>query len=385
MSAADGPDAARLFQIFFDLARIDSESGCEGEVCSYIRSFCSELGLAVHEDAAATVAGGQCGNLVVRVPAGSFSSLAPVLLCTHMDTVRPGNHVLPFDLGDRFVSMSDTVLGADCKAGIAAVLAAVEWLSVSGGPYRALELVFTVQEEPGLIGVKNLDMTLLDAHWGIVLDGSGPVGGIVIEAPAQEKIRVVVKGRAAHAGVEPEKGASAIVCAARGIAGIKVGRLDESTTSNIGRISGGLADNIVPELAVVEGEVRSMSDAVLEAESRRLVESFERAAEEEGCELEVSVTRSFEHFRMEDGTAPAHYLGRALAECGFEPFLKSSGGGSDANVLNRAGVQCAVMNIGLVNAHSKEEYILKDELHGIARTVGKLAYLAADEGGERAR
>ena len=249
--ATDGPEEGRLFEIFFDLVRLGSEPGSEGEVCTYIREFCTRMGFAVHEDAAAAATGSPCGNLVVRVPAGAFSPLEPVILCAHMDTVKPSDHVIPFDLGDRFVSMSDTILGADCKAGIASILASVEHLMEVGGQFRALELIFTVQEEPGLVGVKCLDMSLLDGSWGVVLDGSGPVGGIVIEAPSREELNFAVKGRAAHAGVEPEKGASAIACAARGITGVPIGRLDEITTSNVGLISGGVAVNVVPESAEV--------------------------------------------------------------------------------------------------------------------------------------
>lgn len=379
----DGPDVGRLFEIFFDLVRLGSEPGNEGEVCAYIREFCTGLGLAVHEDAAAAATGSQCGNLVIRVPAGAFSPLPPVILCAHMDTVKPSAHVIPFDLGDRFVSMSDTILGADCKAGIASILATVEKLLEVGGPYRALELIFTVQEEPGLVGVQSLDMSLLDGRWGVVLDGSGPVGGIVIEAPSQEKLKFAVKGRAAHAGVEPEKGANAIVCAARGIAGVPTGRLDGTTTSNVGLISGGVAVNVVPEAARVECELRSMSDERLEVERRRLVDSFERAAEEYGCQLEVEVTRAFDHFKLDATATPVYYLARALKDCGFEPALTTSGGGSDANVLNARGLQVAVMNIGLVNAHTKEEYIMKDELAGVARAVTGLAYLAGEEGAVR--
>jgi len=380
MSPADGPDAGRLFQIFLDLAKIDSESGHERAVCEYIRGFCSNLGLAVHEDEAGAATGGECGNLVVRVPAGAFSPHAPVILCAHMDVVSPGTGVIPFDAGDRFISISETVLGADCKAGVAAILAATESLIGTGGPYRAIELVFTVQEELGLIGSKNLDMSLIDGVWAVVLDGSGPVGGIVIQAPSQDRMKIAVKGRAAHAGVEPENGRSAIMCAARAIAPLRLGRLDETTTSNVGLISGGDAVNVVPEDAVVECELRSFSEERLDTERDLVIKSFERAAEDTGCELDIQVERSFRQFKLDPSSTPVIFLAAALKECGFEPKLNASGGGSDANIFNRQGVPTSVMNIGLVNAHSKEEYILKEDLHGIARSITALAFIAANEG-----
>jgi len=384
MSPTEGPEANRLFEIFFELVKIDSVSGFEGAVCAYIKEFCNRLGFAVHEDASAAATGGECGNLVVRVPAGAFSPLAPVILCAHMDTVQPGSHILPFDMGDHFVSMSETVLGADCKAGLAAILATVESLAEAGGPYRALELIFTAQEEPGLVGARHLDMSLVDGEWGVVLDGSGPVGGIVTEAPSQDRFKFTIKGGAAHAGVEPEKGANAIACAARAISEIEFGRLDEVTTANVGLISGGVAVNIVPETAVVEGEIRSMSDERLEAERDRIVSSFQKSAEAAGCELVTEIEHSFQHFKLDAASTPVYQLAMALKSCGFEPGLTSSGGGSDANVLNRAGLSLAVMNIGLVNAHSTQELIKKDQMEGVARVIARLAYAAADEGAERA-
>ncbi|MHB8893861.1 MAG: M20/M25/M40 family metallo-hydrolase [Candidatus Geothermincolia bacterium] len=385
MSQPDGPQPERLFQIFLDLVKIDSESGREGKVRDYIREFCTALNFAVHEDGAAAATGGDSGNLVVRVPAGAFSPLPPVMFCAHMDTVSPGKAVIPFDAGDRFISISETILGADCKAAVAAILAVVEHLAEVGGPYRALELVFTVQEEPGLIGARHMDMSLIDCEWGIVMDGSGPVGGIVIQAPSQDKFKFVVKGRAAHAGVEPEKGINAIGCAAQAIAGLKLGRLDEVTTVNVGLISGGEAVNIVPETVEVEGEIRSHSDSRLDEERRRVVESFEAAAGDWSCELEAVVERTFERFKLDPRSTPVLYLAAALKSCGFEPVLTASGGGSDANVMNGQGLPVAVLNIGLVNAHSKEEFIMKEELHGLSRVITRLAFLAGGEGREAGR
>jgi tripeptide aminopeptidase len=193
-------------------------------------------------------------------------------------------------------------------------------------------------------------------------------------------MKIAVKGRAAHAGVEPENGRSAIMCAARAIAPLRLGRLDETTTSNVGLISGGDAVNVVPEDAVVESELRSFSEERLDTERDLVIKSFERAAEDTGCELDIQVERSFRQFKLDPSSTPVIFLGAALKECGFEPKLNASGGGSDANIFNRHGVPTSVMNIGLVNAHSKEEYILKEDLHGIARSITALAFIAANEG-----
>jgi tripeptide aminopeptidase len=380
MKPRRGPDPGRLFAIFLDLLGIDSESGKEGRVCSYIKEFCSVLGLATREDRAGDVTGGECGNVVADVP-GISEGLPPLILNAHMDTVMPGNGIVVVDEGDRLASGGDTVLGADCKAGVAAILASVEALVGAGVPHRALELIFTVQEEPGLVGAKHLDLSILKGKWGVVLDGSGPVGGIVVEAPGQDRVKFTVHGRSAHAGVEPELGVSAIACASEAIAGLRLGRHDEKTTSNIGLIEGGRAVNIVPDLVVVEGEVRSLSEERLEQEREAMLASFRRASEKHGCRLEIEVERSFEHFKLERGSRPVRFLEEAMERCGVASWLATSGGGSDANVFNHANMEMAVMHIGLAKAHSKEEYILKEDLVSVARVITELACLAVEESG----
>lgn len=379
MTTSGGPDPQRLFSIFLDLVRISSEPRSEGEVCEYIKRFCGNAGLVMHEDGAGAATGGQCGNLVVRVPAGAFSPLPPIILNAHMDTVVPGKGVRPLDLEDRYMSSGETILGADCKAGIAAILAAVESLMASKAAGRALELVFTVQEEPGLVGAKHLDRSLLDGHWGVVLDGSGPVGGVVTQAPGRYDLRFRVTGHAAHAGVEPEKGKSAIACAAHAIASLRLGRLDEQTTVNVGLISGGSAVNIVPELVEVETEVRSLSEEALEREKAFVVQCFVGACKESGCELALAEERSFEGYHIDERGMPLRLLSLAMRDCGIEPAFQSSGGGSDANILNKAGFEMVTMNIGLNNAHSKQEYILKKDLVDVSRILMRLATLASEE------
>jgi tripeptide aminopeptidase len=198
MTAAAEPDAGRLFSIFSELIKLSSESGHEASVCAFIKDFCANIGAVCHEDNAGRRTGGECGNLVVRVPAGTFSPLPPIIFNAHMDTVRPGRGIMPIDAGDRFMSGGMTVLGADDKAGVAAILASIEMMSKTGAKNRALELVFTVQEEPGLIGAKNLDTSLLDGTWGLVLDGSGPVGGVITRAPGRDLMRFTMRGPVLH-------------------------------------------------------------------------------------------------------------------------------------------------------------------------------------------
>jgi len=377
-----GPEPGRLFNIFQELVRIDSEPGREGKLRDYVIDFCAGIGLVTCEDLAGEVTGGESGNLVIRVPPGAPSSESPIILNAHMDTVTPGKGVVPVEEDDRFTSTGDTILGADDKAGVAAILAAVECIMGAGLENRALEVLLTVQEEPGLIGAKNLDHSLLEGRWGLVLDGSGGVGGIVLEAPSRDRVTFTVRGRAAHAGVEPEKGISAIACAAEAIAGLSLGRLDERTTANIGIINGGRACNIVPDLVVVQGELRSLSEERLEEERRAMVDRFRQVADRTGCRVEVQVKRSFSRFSIDTSSAPVAELCRAMEECGLEPWFARTGGGSDANVLNQGDLEMITLNVGLANAHSSEEFILKEDLLNVSRILVCLALMGAPEEGD---
>jgi tripeptide aminopeptidase len=379
MTAAAEPDAGRLFSIFSELIKLSSESGHEASVCAFIKDFCANIGAVCHEDNAGRRTGGECGNLVVRVPAGTFSPLPPIIFNAHMDTVRPGRGIMPIDAGDRFMSGGMTVLGADDKAGVAAILASIEMMSKTGAKNRALELVFTVQEEPGLIGAKNLDTSLLDGTWGLVLDGSGPVGGVITRAPGRDLMRFTMRGRAAHAGIEPEKGRNALYCMCEAVTACGSGRIDDSTTLNFGLIAGGVASNIVAEEATVEGEARSLSVERLAGLTDRVIATFRVKAAARECELSEYVERSFEPFSIDETSTPVKLLTRAMKECKVEPRFEASGGGSDANILNRAGFTMLNIGIGLADAHSKQESILKKDLIDTTRVISRLAMVAMDE------
>lgn len=377
-----GPEPRRLFEIFMELVRIDSESGEEGGFREYVRRFFEELELVTVEDMAGETTGGESGNLVIKIARDTVFVKPPIILNAHMDTVSPGRGVVPLEEEDRFTSAGDTVLGADDKAGVAAILAAAEYVVKAGTGHRGLEVLLTVQEEPGLVGAKNLDLSLIEGEWGLVLDGSGAVGGIVVEAPSRDSVKFTVRGRSAHAGVEPEKGVSAIACAAEAIAGLELGRLDEWTTSNIGIINGGSACNVVPELVVVEAELRSLREERLEEEKLVMVERFRQVAARHRCRLDVHVERSFSGFKIDTTSAPVQEVVSAMKSCGIEPWFASTGGGSDANVFNKGGLDMITLNVGLENPHSREEYILKEDLLKASRILVNLAMMEAPvEGG----
>jgi len=361
MRLLDSPLPERIFSFFRDLVKLESESGCEGKVVSYIKEFCSDLSLECTEDETGQKTSGNAGNLTIIVPP-SNSSNEYIILNAHMDTVTPVRGANLIENEERFASDGKTILGADDKAGIAAILALTENLIRKSIPHKGLEIVLTVQEEPGLIGVKNYDFSRLRGRWGYVLDGAGDIGGIIIESPGSEKLKFLIKGRAAHAGVEPEKGRSSILCASKAISRLNPGRIDEETTSNIGIIKGGRATNIVPDETFVEGEIRSFNEEKLIVQRERFIKTFEEEAEALGCKAEISVERSFDHFKIQDNSRALFEIERAMEICEIKPERKRSGGGSDANVFNKNGFEMVVLDVGIQNAHSKDEFIFKEHL-----------------------
>lgn len=335
--------------------------------------------MIVHEDATGKAIGGDCGNLWCMV---GTSEVGPrIALGAHLDTVLPGATTEPV-LGEDgvFRNAQDGILGADDKAAIVALLHATELLSESGARFPSYELFFTVCEEQGLVGAKHLDDGALRSPVAVVLDSSGPVGGIVVRAPSQQIIRARFKGCAAHAGVEPEKGRSAIQAAAKAIAAMELGRLDDETTANIGIISGGVATNVVPESCEMEGECRSHDEAKLADVAAAMVDAVQHAAAEAGADVEVSLVHEFQAFAL-DAKAPVVRLGKAaMVAVGLTPRLLTAGGGSDANVLNERGLPTINLDAGMMRVHSPEEYIALDELERLCDVALQIILLSGEDG-----
>lgn len=380
MTPAIPVDKDRLFSIFSNLLVLESESKAEIEVATYVRNFLENIGLEVLEDEAGRLTGGNCGNLIAKLIPSKRGSIKPIMLNAHMDTVASTRGLVYREDGGKLESSGETILGADDKAGIAITLSVVEALKREGIPCP-IEVVFTVQEEIGLVGAKKIDFAVLESGWGLVLDGSGAAGGIVIEAPGREDLTFSIRGKAAHAGIEPEKGKNSIECAARAIANLDTGRLSDDTTSNIGVIHGGVATNVVPEMTKVMLEIRSLDERKLSEEKKKIVDAFEESSRKSGCGLELEAERSFDHFRIATDSPEIELLCEAMRKCAIEPSFERSGGGSDANVFNKNGIKAVNLNVGVYSPHSNEEYVRKDEMAVVADVILCLAEMLARKGG----
>lgn len=355
----------RLLSTFLDLVQIDNPSGGEGPIAAHVRGLLESMGLAVTEDA--------IHNLLARVPGEG----EPLLLNAHMDSVAPCHGVRPVVENGVIRSSGDTVLGADDLAGVAAILEGVRATLEAGASHRAAEIVFTVQEEVGLRGAAQFDTKQLQAHEGVTLDSGGEFGGITIGAPSQDSLYVVVQGRAAHAGVAPERGINAIGIAAAALAAMPLGRIDDETTANFGIIKGGEATNIVPDRVELWGEARSHDQDKLVAQVQAMVGAFEEAARARGASVQVEITHKYDAYRLADDMPILQRVKNELQAMGFTPNPQISGGGSDVNIFAQRTMQVANVSVGYREIHSTGEHIAVADLERAAELVQRLLALPA--------
>ncbi len=350
----------RLIDLFVRLVEIDSESRSEGKFKDYLIKELASRGLKATEDEAAVLVGGDSGNLLVRIP-GTIQA-KPMLFSAHMDTVSPGMGIKAVVADGTIKSQGDTILGADDKAAIAALIEAYDILRENKLEYPPLEFLFTVGEEQGLDGAKAFDFQTLEASIGYVLDGGGAPGTIIIQSPCQNEIEYRVYGKAAHVGINPEAGVNAIKLAAQALANMPNGRIDSETTCNLGLITGGKARNIVADYCVVKGEARSLKRHKLDDLTKELADTFKTIVEAEGGRAEVEVTFLYSEISLNPEDEVVALAVKAVESIGIKPVLTSTGGGSDASVINGHGIPCANLGIGMQKVHTNEEFILIDDL-----------------------
>lgn len=370
-------NSKRLKGFFLDLVHIDSHSREEKEVAAYIKTHLEALGVDVVMDDTGEKIGGNCGNLFARLTGPLTGKVEPLLFCAHMDTVVPGKGVKPVEKNGVIYSSGDTVLGADDKSGIAALLEMVHVLKENSLPYGEIELLFTVAEEIGLMGAKNFDTTILKSKRAYFLDTEN-ANFIGVGAPSAYRMTYRVFGLEAHAGLSPEKGMSAILVAAKAIQAMPLGRIDSETTANIGVIEGGTATNIVPKLVSMRGEARSHNDAKLELQVKAMNQAFDRAIEatstiidDQEVRARVEETRNLEYkaFSISRDRPIYQLAAKAGSEAGLKMVPEVSGGGSDANIFNAKGIESVVLGTGMQDPHTVKEHIRFQDLQNCTEVI----------------
>ena len=366
----------RLAATFTELCEIASPSRQEERISQQLQKIFRELGpTEIIEDDSSGRTGSQCGNLVIRF-AGTLD-LEPIFFSCHMDTVQPGENIRVKRVGDLFTSAGDTILGSDDKSGLAACIEAMQQLRETHRPHRPVEFVITTCEEIGLLGAKALDPSLIRAREGYALDSSG-FARVITHAPAANRLTITVEGVAAHAGLHPEWGVNALILAARALALVPCGRIDEETTANFGTINGGAASNIVPERVVIEGEVRSHSMeklARVTEEIRRIFSETVAAwtdpagAAKGRPRLQVEIYEDFPIMALGRDDRVVRRVDAAARNIGMDLSYEKAGGGSDANIFNGRGLATAIIATGMTNVHSTSEQVTLVDMADLTRLL----------------
>lgn len=345
----------RLIEEFIELIQIDSETKEENEIVEVLRKKFTDLGLDVVEDDSKKKTGHGAGNLICTLKGDNTTDTDTIYFTAHMDTVVPGKGIKPSIEDGYIISDGTTILGADDKAGLAAIFEAIRLLKEKNISHGDIQFVITAGEESGLVGAKELDTNLLKAEFGYAIDSDGVVGDIIVAAPTQAKVVAIVKGKTAHAGVAPEKGVSAITIASKAIAKMPLGRIDEETTANIGRFEGGQKTNIVCDYVEILAEARSLDPSKLEIQVQKMKDAFEEAATEMGGKVEVESTIMYPGYKQADGDHVVEVAKRAAKRIGRDSTLKTSGGGSDANIIAGFGIPTVNLVVGYENIHTTSE------------------------------
>ena len=357
-----------VLELFTELAAIPSPPGQERAVADRVIAYLRDLDVPVVEDGAGERVGSTIGNLVARIERTSETGV-PLFFCAHLDTVPPEGSIEPVVEDGVVRNGGGTILGADNKAAVAAMLEGARRVLEEGRPHAGIELLFTPKEEVGLLGAKAFDAAQLDARVGYVYDQAAPIGTIIDAAPFSRSLDVRFHGRAAHSGMAPEEGRSAIAAAARAVADLRLGRVDEETTANVGLIRGGSARNIVPEWCELSAEARSRDEPKLADLVQEMLEAFTFAAGLADCEVETEVRESYRGYRFRRDDTPIRLAVAALERTGYAPRIEPSGGAADANVFNERGLECVNLANGMANIHSADEHIAVADLEGMVEVT----------------
>ncbi|MEH7335165.1 M20/M25/M40 family metallo-hydrolase [Neobacillus drentensis] len=369
--AADYINADRLQELFLELAKINAPSTKERLVADYLKKALPELGFTLEFDEAHKNFDGEVGNLIAWRE-GTDPSIPPLFFSTHMDTVLPTEGLKPVIKEGVIHSDGTTILGADDRAALAAYLEAIRAIIDSGVPHGPIELILTVNEQPGLVGATYMDYSKAKSKTGYIFDSSGDVGQIILKGPYSSRIWMEVQGNAAHIALNAEEGNSAFLLASEGLVNMKLGAIDEETLANIGIIKGGELTSIIPGSVTIAGEVRSFSKEKLDAQLKHMEEVMKQAAEKKGGKVDVRIEKKYLGFDIPEDDMLVKTVEAAAQNINVKPYLTETLGGADTNVLNEHGLTCLTLGLGFQNIHSFRECISIDNLINTGRLTAAL-------------
>lgn len=360
----------RLKDTFLDLVRIPSKSGNERRIADYLINYMNANGIEVMEDEAGETIHGNAGNVIAFIKGNGKKK---ILLSAHMDTVEPCSEIFPIVEGDIIKTDERSVLGGDDKSGIAAILELIQNLHELEMNHPDILIVFSIAEETGLHGAKAFEADKFgDIDHAFILDSSGKTGHVIYAAPFSASGDITVIGKEAHAGVAPEKGINALVVAAHAISKLQVGRIDEETTCNFGKIEGGLASNIVVPSVKMIFEARSLEKEKLENVLKETSKAFDEACKEFHATYESSVAIESTGYKIDKDAEILQAVKRACETIDVPYEATFSMGGSDANIYNKKGIESVVLATGMSNVHTVKEYIHLSDIEKLSELLLEL-------------
>ncbi len=356
----------RLVSTFLQLVKIDGTSRCEKEVKNFIFDHFKDYVLTIHEDNSGDLVYGNCGNLIMKIR-GTNQSVPTVILSAHMDTISSTKNLEPICSNGKITSDGNTILGADNRLGVAIICEVLRSLQENKEKFGNIEVVFSICEEIGLLGIKCFDFSQLKGKYAYVLDsGNTTEGTLINQSPSAMRFSIDVIGKAAHAGIAPENGINAISIASKAITKIPQGKINPETTLNIGFIEGGKATNIVPENVTIKGEIRSYHDRNIDKQWSKIQSVFSKQTEVDNGRVEFTGQKDYQGFYIE----PDSEIIRFAQTASSQPLvIQSSFGGSDANVFNQNGIPAVVLGTGSWEPHTNDEYVLVEEISRAAQWI----------------
>jgi tripeptide aminopeptidase len=370
------PNRNRLIEVFLELARQNTPPRNELAAAVLAKRRLDAMGFDTYFDVAGSKVGGNTGNLIAYKK-GDVDQAPPIFFSAHFDTVEPTPGLEPIIDGDVIKSGGATIVGADDKCGLAAIIEGMYLLHENHVPHGDIQLILTICEEIGLLGASHVDPSQIRGRYGFVLDSGPPIGSFVYEAPTHDILTVTLRGKAAHAGSSPEEGISAVAIAANAISRMKLGRIGPETTANVGTIHGGTATNIVPEEVVLTCEARSRNPEKLQNQVKHMTDTFNQAAAERHGTCEISIARQYDGYVLGMNDPVLGIAEKATVAADMEFLLRVTGGGSDGNVFNKHGVPTTVMGCGMQNIHRHDEFVKISDMEKSAKLVVSIAATAA--------
>lgn len=360
----------RLITRFMEYVQIDSESKNEKAIAEKLINDLGDMGLEIHTDDTRKMTGSSTNNIYAFLQGNENEE--PLLFTAHMDTVIPGNGIIPNIEGNYIKSGENTILGGDDKAGITAIIEAIKTIKENNLNNRPIEILFTVCEEIGLLGAKNFDYNLIRSKNAVVLDSSGAAGKIIIQAPCIYKMDVKITGKASHAGTSPEEGINAIIVASEAISSMKLLRIDKETTANIGSISGEGPTNIIQDKVEMQFEIRSLSEDKAKFQIEHMLECLNKSADKHGASIKYSISCGNRLFSIDKDNEFVKFIENKNEKIGVTSNITFSTGGFDANILNNNGINTVVLSVGTENVHTTKERLNIIEFEKLSKLVLEL-------------